>query len=250
MNALVTRVLRSALAAAGLQIRRWPAPLTFHREAELRIGLEHVIAHSLWRRPREDFFFIQVGAFDGMTNDPLREMVLEHGWTGILVEPQREAFRQLERNYRNQPGIVLRNVAVADVSGPRPLYTLRPGDALPSWARQLASFRREVILQHRDVIPDIADRIETETVECLTFEDLLAPMRPSRIDLLQVDAEGYDFEILKLFHGAGLRAQIIGFEHTHLSRPERDACVEHLISLGYRVALDGPDAVACLRDEA
>jgi FkbM family methyltransferase len=245
MNALVTRLLRSALAAAGLQVRRWPAPLIFRREAELRIGLEHVIAHSLWRHPREDFFFIQVGAFDGMANDPLRETVMERGWSGILVEPQREAFRQLEKNYGDQPGLVLRNVAVTDASGPRTLYKLRTGDAaLPPWALQLASFRREVILKHGDVIPDIAGRIETETVECLTFEDLLAPVRPGRIDLLQVDAEGYDFEILKLFHGAGLRAQIIGFEHKHLSRPERNACVEHLISLGYRVALDGPDAVA------
>lgn len=250
MNALVTRLLRSALAAAGLQVRRWPAPLIFRREAELRIGLQHVIAHSLWRHPREDFFFIQVGAFDGMANDPLREIVLDHGWRGILVEPQPEAFRRLEENYRDQPGLVLRNVAVSDVSGPRTLYKLRAGDpGLPPWALQLASFRREVVLKHGDVIPDIASRIETETVECLTFEDLLAPVRPGRIDLLQVDAEGYDFEILKLFHGAGLRAQIIGFEHKHLSRPERNACVEHLISLGYRVALDGPDAVAYRPEE-
>jgi FkbM family methyltransferase len=250
MNALVTRLLRSALAAAGLQIRRWPAPLIFHREAELRIGLEHVISHDLWRHPRQDFFFIQVGAFDGRANDPLREIVMEHGWRGILVEPQREVFRELEKNYGDQPGLVLRNVAVAGVSGPRTLYKLRTGDAaLPPWAGQLASFRREVVLKHGDVIPDIASRIETETVECLTFEDLLAPVRPDHIDLLQVDAEGYDFEILKLFHGAGLRARIIGFEHKHLSRPERNACVEHLISLGYRVALDGPDAVAYRPDE-
>jgi len=250
MNALLTRALRSALAAAGLQVRRWPAPLTFRREAELRIGLEHAIAHSLWRRPRQDFFFLQVGAFDGMTNDPLRQLVLDHGWHGIVAEPQREAFRQLEKNYRDKPGLTLLNVAVADTSGPRTLYKVRTGDALPSWTRQLASFRREVILKHRDVIPDIAGRIETETVDCLTFADLLARVSPRRIDLLQVDVEGYDFEILKLFHGAGLRAEIIGFEHTHLSRPERNACVEHLISLGYRVALDGPDAVAYRCDEA
>ena len=141
MKALVIRLLRSALAAAGLQIRRWPAPLSHRREAELRIDLEHVIAHYLWKHPREDFFFVQVGAFDGVANDPLRDLVLAHGWHGILVEPQREAFRELEKNYRGQPGLVLRNVAVADSSGPRTLYTLRAGDAeaagLPSWALQL-----------------------------------------------------------------------------------------------------------------
>lgn len=240
----VTRLLRSALAAAGLQIRRWPTPLIHHREAELRIGLEHVIAHDLLRHRPEDFFFIQVGAFDGMSNDPLRDFILRYGWRGVLVEPQREAFYKLERGYAGRPGLVLQNVAVAAASGPRPFYRIRGGAGLPDWAPQVASFRLETVLKHRDVIPDLADRIETEMVDCLTFEDLLAPLRPERIDLLQVDAEGYDFEILKLFHGAGLRARIVGFEHKHLSRAERDACVEHLLSLGYRVALDGPDAVA------
>jgi len=249
MNALVTRLLRTAFATAGLQIRRWPAPLVRRREAELRIDLEYVIAHYLWRHPRDDFFFIQVGAFDGVTNDPLRDLVRAHRWQGILVEPQREAFRELEKNYGGQPGIVLRNVAVADTSGPRTLYKLRAGEAgLPYWAHQLASFRREVILSHGDVIPDIARKIEEETVDGLTFEDLLAPAPSRRIDLLQIDAEGFDFEILKLFHGAGLRAHVIGFEHKHLSRPERDASVEHLIALGYRVALDGPNAVAYRHD--
>jgi FkbM family methyltransferase len=245
MSSLATRLLRSGLAAAGLQIRRWPAPLSSNRGAELHIELEYVIAHYLWRHPREDFFFIQVGAFDGKTNDPLRELVLRYKWHGLFLEPQREAFHQLEENYGSQPGLLFRNAAVADVSGPRMLYKLRAGEAgLPSWAQQLASFRRETLLKHGDVIPGIANRIETETVDCLTFEDLLAPLQPGRIDLLQIDTEGYDFEILKLFHGAGLKAHILSFEHKHLSHQERDDCVEHLISLGYRVALDGPDAVA------
>ena len=66
---------------------RWIPPLFFVQpEAELRFDLEFVIAHLLLRK--KEIFFIQIGANDGKSTDPLYRFVTELGWSGILVEPQ------------------------------------------------------------------------------------------------------------------------------------------------------------------
>jgi FkbM family methyltransferase len=239
--------LREVLARYNLQVRRLPAPLIRNRAAELRPQLAHVIAHHLMTQQPADFFFVQVGAFDGLTNDPLHDFIRRFGWRGILLEPQAEAFAALAANYRDQPQLILRNAAIAAEDGSRPLYKIRSGvPGLPPWAPQLASFRRETLLTHRDVIPGIEDLIEAEEVECLSFDTLLAPFSERTIDLLQIDAEGNDFEIIKLFHQGGRRAHIVGYEHKHLSRREIADCAAFLVERGYSVGLDGGDSIAYL----
>jgi hypothetical protein len=37
---------------------------------------------------RPDFFFVQIGANNGLTDDPLRQFVTKYHWHEVLVEPQ------------------------------------------------------------------------------------------------------------------------------------------------------------------
>jgi FkbM family methyltransferase len=245
MSGKISGWLRRFLARSGLQVRRLPRALLENPGAELRWTLDHVVAHHLARALSGDFFVVQVGAFDGRHNDPLHDLVVRHGWRGVLVEPQRDAFRDLVETYSGQPQLELRNVAIAERAGSRELYKIaprRPG--LPYWATQLASFQRETLISHRDVIPDIEELIETELVPCATFEEILATSAPERIDLLQIDAEGFDDHLVRLFHATGRTAEILCFEHKHLGHERHDACCADLVARGYRLVLSGPDTIA------
>ena len=46
------------------------------------------------------FFFLQIGAFDGESRDPLFQAVRKYGLNGVLVEPQKPTFERLCENYR------------------------------------------------------------------------------------------------------------------------------------------------------
>ena len=48
---------------------------------------------------KDDFFFIQVGANDGLMCDPIRQFIVKHSWGGILVEPVPDYFELLKKNY-------------------------------------------------------------------------------------------------------------------------------------------------------
>ena len=86
-----------------------------------------MLADYLHRKGSDDFFFIQVGAFDGIQPpcDPLYDYDFSAtNGAGVLLEPQRKAFEQLTDNYKNQPQLRLMNSAIAEKPGSCTLYTL------------------------------------------------------------------------------------------------------------------------------
>ena len=53
---------------------------------------------------------------------------------------------------------------------------------------------------------------------------LLGHHEVSHVDLFQVDAEGFDYEILKMLFATDFRPSIVSFENTHLSPADKRAC--------------------------
>ncbi len=55
-----------------------------------KFGLKCIDSHfflSLLARKYKDLHFIQIGANDGVTNDPIHDLVKSYHWKGVLVEP-------------------------------------------------------------------------------------------------------------------------------------------------------------------
>lgn len=198
------------------------------------------------RLRHRDFFFIQVGANDGIRHDPLHAFVQAHRCRGILIEPQHAMFEQLRETYRDHAQLTLLNLAIGDAPHKK-FYRMQaaPPDA-PSWWHGIASFDRETVAKHRRFYPDIERYIVEDEVRCLTLKQLVDEHRVTRLDLLQIDTEGYDFEIIKMIEPTGLRPSLIHFEHKHLSDANRMACIQHLEARGYRLLLDRVNTAAFL----
>lgn len=192
-------------------------------------------------------FFVQVGSNDGEQLDPLRRAILERQWAGIMVEPVPYVFERLRDNYGGQPGIVLENAAIADRDGVRELYHLPQASdpELPQWYDALASFHKDVVLKHKQFIPDIEDRVRALEVPCLTFDSLCRKHRVTRIDVVQIDTEGYDFEIVKLLDLGRRHPTLVMFEHLHLDAATHQECLAHVRAHGYETLHNGMDTL-CL----
>jgi FkbM family methyltransferase len=228
---------RKAAKARGLYIRRPPPVLIEQPDAHLTVEFEHLVARLLLER--SDRFFVQIGAFDGRTGDQIHDYVKRFGWHGVLVEPQPRYFRALQETYAGFDGLDLRNVAVAERAQTRKLYAVREGaTGLPDWAPQTASFDRSHIEQ-RGIDPAV---IESYEVDCVPLSTLLEGVE--RVDLLQIDVEGFDAAVVAMFDFDTYRPQIVRFENAHLSRADHNAAVARLVSYGYRAALAGFDTIA------
>lgn len=222
-----------------------PAEDILSAEQEDRRAIRRLI--NRFSKSLEDVFFIQVGSSDGAYLDPLHTFIQRDRWSGILVEPVGYVFEQLIENYRGHENLVFENAAICDHSGKRDFHYIRQNDELPRWCSQLGSFRRDVILTHAGRIPDIESHLVKEPVECLTFDGLLNKHGVEKVDLLHVDAEGYDYEILKQFELDRFCPGLVLYEHKHLGEYDRAACESLFTQRGYEIIRKDQDTVALKR---
>jgi FkbM family methyltransferase len=213
-----------------------------YRTFQLFLDLDMVLSH--YRVAHPGVRYLQVGAYDGVAGDPIYPLIERHDLQGVLIEPQKDAFERLKTNYARFPHFHFVNAAVAAHNGFSNLYRIRPGACGPEWLHQIASFDRSVLMAHAHMVPNLESMIETEHVRCLTFDTLFKEIGIEHVDLLQVDAEGFDAEILHLFNIPVRKPAIVRFEHKHLSIAEHEKSIGLLASQGYRIAASGSDTLA------
>jgi FkbM family methyltransferase len=197
-------------------------------------------------------FFMQIGANDGDKGDYLDMYVRSAHWTGVLVEPIPYVFDALAARHGTNPRLTLVNAAIADHDGTAQIYFIPKDDEadIPMWYDALASFHRDVIAKHSPWIPDIEDRISSIDVPTLTFESLCAAHDIHKIDLVQIDTEGHDYEVIKLIDLEKHQPAILLYEHYHLQPHDRDACERHLERHGYGLVSNYFDTIAVRIDSA
>jgi len=189
------------------------------------------------------FFFVQVGANDGILADPLRKMILEHRLPGLLIEPLPDLFQRLCTNYEGQPGLIFENVAITSEPGTVPMYRVKADQAarVPASWQGLASLDRAHLLKE-GVRPD---QIEECAVQATTLAALYQTHGIQEISLLQVDAEGFDYQIIKWALETGILPRIISYENFHLPvRGARHQCRQLLDQKGYQFIDTGRDTIA------
>jgi FkbM family methyltransferase len=198
-----------------------------------------------------DAFFVEIGSNDGVQHDHLRPFILSRPWRGIMVEPVPYVFGRLRARYGGLERVVLENAAVADRDGELPFHYLIDADAaereaLPDWYDGVGSFSRDKVLAHRKAIPDVAERLVSRRVPCMTFETLCRRHGVERVDLLVIDTEGYDAEILRSIDFETRRPRLLIYEHFHLAPEDRRSCRALLEDAGYETLEEGFDTFCLL----
>lgn len=230
--------LASALGARGLVLTR----PRFHEEHP--IDLRALLAEPI-ERERGNVVVVQIGANDGITNDPIFTTVQSRGWEIYAVEPAPGPYERLLSAYAGNDKAHPIPCAVGLEDGTATLFTIRQ-DRQPAGLPydQFASFSRERVEHHWRYIPDVKDLVEPITVPVLTLTSLMDQHHIPRIDLLQIDTEGFDFEIIKMAFASGIRPPILAFEWVNLSQADMWECRTLLIEHGYRWLISMGDVIA------
>lgn len=193
-------------------------------------------------RAGRDFFFVQIGANNGVNDDPIREFVVKYHLSGVLIEPQPSVFLELKKNYAAEPQLIFENAAISHTDGQAKMYFAKSENG--EVASGLTTFRREVLEYQFGG----RAKIEEINVPARTFKTLFTKNSIRRVDLVQIDTEGFDYEIIKLFDFSTYNPMIVRFEHIHLTKRELTEAVTMLTNLGYGLYRDSLDLVA-IRNE-
>jgi FkbM family methyltransferase len=213
-----------------------------------RVVPRSVFAETLDSLLREEgFFFIQVGAHDGVRFDDLYTKVTAVNARGIVVEPIRRYYDRLRMNYEDYPGVLALNVALHPHAERVEMFHIDHAKTggLQSWAAGIGS-----VLEGHHARAGVPDECMTRTtVEAMSFAGMVEKCGVKRVDLLQIDVEGFDYEILAMVPFEKIRPRLIKYEWVNLD-PETRLRAESLLDRhGYRQHREGEDAIAVLGDD-
>ena len=194
---------------------------------------------------KEDVFFIQIGAMDGKTQDPIYELIQNYKWQGVLVEPTKEHFQTLKNNYQNFTGLQFENSAITNEDGNDKIYKVPKKiiqeKNLPHWLLQAATFFPQKTAMNWQ---EFESEIVAETVQTKTLKTLLQEYKIDHLDVLQIDAEGYDYQILKQLDFKKYRPFVINLEIVNLNKSEVGECKALLDKNDYVYCKNGYDLLA------
>lgn len=159
-------------------------------------------------------YLIQIGANDGERFDVLNYYIKKYQTKSLLVEPIKENFEKLKKNYKNCSFVSFDNCAISVNNEITHLYKVSPkyiknyNNHIPG----ITSFDKKHLLKHGVK----SHHIISENVTSINMENLISKHNLKSFDLLFVDAEGYDGKIVIDFLTSTLIRPIIILEFIHI----------------------------------
>jgi|TARA_B100001059_G_C17707323_1_gene513518 FkbM family methyltransferase len=158
---------------------------------------------------------IQIGANDGKRFDEINFFIKKFKTKAILIEPIKKNFLELKKNYKNSKNIIFENSAITKKNDIIHLFKVKDSflDKYDNHVKGLNSFDIKHLLKHGVK----KKHIIKEKVFTLTFNELLKKYHLKKLDLLFIDAEGYDGDLVIEFLKLKKFRPIIIFEYIHIN---------------------------------
>jgi len=189
-----------------------------------------VLVDLIYNKSLEGGFFIEAGAWDGesLSNSLLFE--LDHGWSGLLVEPNPTAFQKLQLKHRKA-------------------YT-SPACLSPHPRSSLAR------LTDQGMLGVLTDEVEGQQVLCLPLYTLLLALGNPTVHYLSLDIEGGEMGVLRSLPWHKVDIWLLSVETNHGSgipppnQWSRQELVNFMENQGYQwIGTAGIDDLFCRPDK-
>ena len=193
-----------------------------------------------------ELFFVVVGAMDGIGHDKLHRHIVENNrWRGMLVEPLPDMFEKLKVNYSDRDNLIFENVAVTDKEGVADITRI-PAESVdgdcPPWADGISTLRPDIHIIGSD--PNLKEHSVTEQIQTSTFATLAKKNKIADIDILQIDAEGFDKVIFDQIWEENFRPGLVKIEVNYLTYVAIKEIKTLLETYGYTCSFERDDLIA------
>ena len=174
---------------------------------------------------------IQIGANDGNRFDELNKFIKEHRIKSILVEPINEYFEDLKRNYQNFENVYFENSAITVGAKEKEIFAVNNNNLkdYDEHIKGINSFDKNHLIKHGVK----SNHIIKKKINCISILNLLEKYKISNLDILFVDAEGYDGDILIDFLNSSKQEPILIFEYIHVKNKILKNLIDILMSKYY-----------------
>ncbi len=173
-------------------------------------------------------YMLDIGANDGKTLSNSYKAI-QMGWNAVLVEPSPVAFAKLNALHSQNARVNLINCAITSQTGEAILH--ESGTLLNTGDSALVS----------TLVPDEKKRwepanisFEEKLVKTKNWNDLLMECPSNKFQCISIDAEGFDYEILRQINLTDIGCEILVVEWNSI-QSEKDKICRHAV--GYNMKL-------------
>jgi FkbM family methyltransferase len=164
---------------------------------------------------------VDIGAADGINNSNTRYLI-ENGWEGLLVEPNKKNYNKLLELYDGNKNITIENCGCSNINVKGAKFFIDKNDEF----EQISTFSEENYLFCKDYFK--CDYVEDE-IDLIKTSDIFKKHNLKNIDFISIDAEGYDSLIINGIDFNEVVIDLFCVENIN------DDCIDNLVKNGYEL---------------
>ena len=223
--------------------RLWTLEKSFHWHERYfsQAGQDKRIKDAFFRN-RKDGFFLEIGAFDGVTGSNCLHFEKFMGWDGVAAEPSRTQYKFLEKNRRCQTV----NKAVGFSGDTVEFVEVVEGPAMLSGVNSEDFAMTKTFLDNDD-----ASRTITYDVETVSVMEMVGDR--SLVDFMSLDIEGAEMKVLESIDFDRVQMRVIAVENSDIGSPIFRTFFDgigyrYFDTIGHDEIYYHPDSVSFTRD--
>lgn len=191
------------------------------------------LVHSIFFNNKEDGFFLDIGAYDGISFSNTYFFEINLNWKGICIEPIPEVFKRLVKN-RNCIHI---NACIDNKNGALKFTRVK------GYSEMLSGISDRLGQKHLERIEkslkQFGGEMEELEIKAITVKNIIDEYNVDRVDLLKVDTEGNEWPIIQSFPFEKLKPKVILVENNN----DNVIIKNFLIQKGYTFCINFGDDV-------
>jgi len=177
----------------------------------------------------EKCFYMDIGAYDGLSSSNTAHFDINLGWDGICIEPHPHVFLDLQENRKNSINM---NICISSVDGEVDFLSIsKPENCPENWKPEMLS---GIYNQYSDqgknrISNDLSTHggtTEIVKVQSRPLNDILRENSVTKIDYLSIDTEGSEYDILSSINYDEFDIRIITAENNSGTKEVRDLLQE------------------------
>ncbi|MEM6838167.1 MAG: FkbM family methyltransferase [Cyanobacteria bacterium P01_C01_bin.120] len=184
-----------------------------------------------------------IGAYDLLSFDCIADMLFGSEKKIFLFEPREKPFNILLSNIEklNLKNCKCLNLAVHPSLQNLKIYEVEESKVYKyeSWISGMASLYKERLLEHAE-----DSDLKFSQVNCSSPDNWYQDFDIAQISYLQIDTEGFDYEILKSINLAFHTPSVIRLEFVNLGKEDQEYVLQYLTDFGYDLMFNGEDLIA------
>lgn len=153
-------------------------------------------------------FYIECGAFDGITESSCKFFEETCGWKGVNVEASPPIFKLLEKNRPDSINVNLglgsKNENMTFTHVIHPILGEKFGNGSLSHTQE-----------HLEDLIKTDCKFMNYSIKVITWADLVQNLEIDHVDLFVLDVEGTDLDVIKGMEGCSILPKILCVEHNH-----------------------------------